>query len=70
MNDLAKKKAERPSLDVWIRAVASQIRRACRGKYYGSITLEITNGWPTRIKIDRSVKDPRTVALDDEEPVG
>ena len=69
MNDLARKKAERATIDEWIKSVTSQIRKACRGRYYGKITLEITNGWPTRIQIERSVKDPR-VALDEDDPVG
>ena len=66
MNDLAKKKQERASKDQWIDAVVSQIRKACRGRYYGTVTLEITNGFPTRIVVERSVKDPRAVALDEE----
>ncbi len=66
MNELAKKKQERASKEQWIDAVVSQIRKACRGRYYGTVTLEITNGFPTRILIERSVKDPLTVALDED----
>lgn len=59
----------RPTLDQWIRAVVSQIRKAAKGRLYGRIVIEVTNGRPSRLVVERSVKDPR-VALDDEEPVG
>ncbi len=64
------KKEDRPTVDMWVRAVSSEIRKACRGKLYGRIVIEITKGWPTRLVVERSVKDPRVVAMDDEEPVG
>ena len=64
------KREDRPTVEMWVRAVASEIRKACRGQLYGRIVIEITKGWPTRLLVERSVKDPRAVAMDDEEPLG
>jgi len=57
--------ADNPSLDeieLWVRAAARQIRACAKNNIYGTLRFEFFNGRITRSLIEKSVKDPSTLA--------
>lgn len=42
----------------WMRSLYRQLRRAARPEWYGTIRIEVSNGFIKRILIERSFKAP------------
>lgn len=65
---VAKLKHQDSETESWIRGISHQVRKALRPRFFGSIVIEIQQGKITRIKIERSIKDPKSLAPPDGEP--
>lgn len=51
---------DHPSVEDWIEYINREVRKntAERG-HYGSLVVEFSNGYISRVKLERGVKDPR-----------
>lgn len=66
-----------PAFTEWLRYLEGRLRRANRDKFFGTVSVELSQGHIVRIEVTESIKDPTikearpdSVAPDPSSPVG